>query len=168
MGETVYEDAEDGTTGGWDVTDADPAGSQIVNVFDEDRLSNVIELTGSGTQNSYQLLSEAFTQWKNTSQFVVGWSLKYSERYKVTIDVQTTAGRRFLVYTPRNRDALDKKRVIQIGVGKGTMDGQWHGFVRDLQADLEKAQAGIKITAVNSFFIRGSGRVDDITLRTEP
>ena len=35
--ETVYCDAENGGTEGWDVFDATPAGALITNVFDEDR-----------------------------------------------------------------------------------------------------------------------------------
>jgi hypothetical protein len=45
------------------------------------------------------------------------------------------------------------------------MDGQWHTFARDLQADLEASQPGVDILEVNAFLIRGSGRVDDILLK---
>ncbi len=44
------------------------------------------------------------------------------------------------------------------------MNGQWHTFYRNLQADLEEAQSGLNIIEVNGFYIRGSGRVDDIRL----
>ena len=44
------------------------------------------------------------------------------------------------------------------------MDGQWHTYVRDLQADLNTAQPGVTILEVNGFLIRGSGMVDDIKL----
>ena len=48
------------------------------------------------------------------------------------------------------------------GLGTDAMDGQWHTFVRDLQADLNMAQPGVTILEVNGFLIRGSGMVDDI------
>ena len=42
------------------------------------------------------------------------------------------------------------------------MDGQWHTFLTDLQADLSDAQPGVTILEVNGFLIRGSGKLDNI------
>lgn len=42
--------------------------------------------------------------------------------------------------------------------------GQWHTLVRDLQQDLADVEPGVIILEVNGFYIRGSGRVDDIKL----
>ena len=53
---------------------------------------------------------------------------------------------------------------MEYGLGPDAMDGQWHTFVRDLQADLEGAQPGVTILEVNGFLIRGSGMLDDIML----
>jgi VCBS repeat-containing protein len=163
--ESVYEDAEDGTIGGWEVVDADPQGAQIINVLDTDRQGSVIELTGSGTGNRYRLLTDEFTKWGNKNRFVMEWSLKYDEAYAVYVEVMTTEGSRSLVYLPRNDDLLGDGKTVRFGVGRSSKDGQWHLFIRDLQADLSKAQPGVQITKVNSFSIRGSGKVDDIKLR---
>ena len=51
----TYEDAEDGSTDRWYVYDNTPSGAQINNVYDSDRQSHVIELSGSGTDNGYRL-----------------------------------------------------------------------------------------------------------------
>ena len=163
--EVLYEGGEDGTIGGWDVPDADPPGAQIANVYDEDRQGNVIELTGSKTLNRFRLLSDHFTRWGNTKDFVVEWNMKYSEPYVVLLEVRTTAGKRFLSYLPSNDDLPGSEQFVRFGVGDSTKDGRWHRIVRNLQNDIEKAQPGVKITSVDSFSIRGSGRVDDITLR---
>jgi hypothetical protein len=165
LNETVYEDAEDGTIGGWKVLDAGPPGAVITNVFDEDRQSNVIELEGSQSQNRYRLLSDSFKGWGNKKKSVIEWNLKYSENYTVFIGVQTTVGSKVLVYSPKDKDLLGEGSIVRLGLGSGSTDGRWHRFVRDLQADLEMAQPGVRITKVNSFSIRGSGRVDDIKLR---
>jgi len=53
-------------------------------------------LLGSGHENGYRLRSEDLSKWHNTSEFVIEWSLKYSESFTVYIDVETTAGHRFL------------------------------------------------------------------------
>jgi putative surface-exposed virulence protein len=54
--------------------------------------------------------------------------------------------------------------LFRSGLGTSAVNGQWQTFTRDLQADLEQAQPGVKILEVNNFQIRGSGLVDDIKL----
>ena len=163
----VYEDAEDGITDGWDVYDSDPAGALISNVFDEDRQSQVIELSGSGTSNGFRLRNNNGTPWHNSSQFILEWSMQYSEGFTVYIDVNTTAGHRYIYYTPADDNSLGGGKYVHHGLGSGVIDGQWRTFVRDLQVDLEDAQPGVSIEEVNGFFIRGSGRVDDIKLLSD-
>jgi hypothetical protein len=161
---TIYEDAEDGTINGWRIYDNTPAGATITNVYDEKRQSGVIQFTGSGQKNGYCLGKDDLSKWCNSSQFVVEWSMKYSEPFVVYTDVETTAGHRYIQYTPVDDDYLGSGEYVRHGVGSDVIDGQWHTFVRDLQADLEEAQPGVIILEVNGFLIRGSGRVDDIKL----
>jgi len=163
--ETVYCDAENGGIDGWEVFDADPAGALITNVFDEDRGGYVIQLAGSGKDNGYRLRSESLGKWANKSRFVIEWSMKYDENFVIYVEVETTSGYRSLHYKPANADHLGGSGKIRLGLGSGTKDGEWHTFVRDLQADLTKAQEEVQILQVNSFAIRGSGKVDDIKLR---
>ena len=92
--------------------------------------------------------------------------MKYSEYFVVYMDVVTTAGHRYIFYTPDDYDALGTGEYVHRGLGSGVISGQWHTFVRDLQADLEEAQPGEEILEVNGFLIRGSGRVDDIKLQS--
>jgi hypothetical protein len=165
IAETVYSDAEDMTTQGWDVFDADPAGALMTNDYDQDRESYVIHLAGSGIDNGYRLRSKNFSNWANKSQFVIEWSMKYSENFVIYVEIQTSVGTRHLQYEPLDADKLGRTSPVRLGLGSGTNDGQWHTFVRDLQADLNKAQVGVKIQQVNSFSIRGSGVVDNVRLR---
>ena len=97
---TTYEDAEDGTISGWSIYDDPSGGATISNVYDNDRNSRVIQLTGSGIQTGYSLRNSDGSKWHNASQFVVEWSMKYSEDFIVYLDVETTAGHRYLYYTP--------------------------------------------------------------------
>jgi len=160
----IYEDAEDNTTDGWIVYDDDPAGAVIANVYDTDRGSRVIELAGSGTANGYHLRKANGSPWHETSRFKIEWSMRYSERFEVLVDVMTTAGQRYLYYTPVDYDNLGGSVYVHYGLGSDVIDGQWHTIVSDLQADLEDAQPGVSILEVNGFRILGSGRVDDIKL----
>ena len=98
-GQTIYEDAEDGLTTGWAVYDNLPAGAGIDNVYDSDRQSDVIELNGSGTLNGYRLGNADGSKWHNETQRVIEWSMNYTETFTIYIDLETTAGHRYLTYT---------------------------------------------------------------------
>ncbi len=163
---TIYEDAEDGTIDGWDVYDNSPSGASIRNVYDQDRQSSVIDLAGSGKSNGYRLRNDDGSRWKNSTQFVIQWSMKYSELFYIYIDLKTTAGHRYLVYEPTDSNTMGANEYIHYGIGSHAMNGQWHTFVRDLQADVQTAQPGVKILEVNGFLIRGSGKIDAIKLLT--
>lgn len=163
-GATVYEDGEDGTVAGWEVYDSVPSGATITNVFAEDRQSRVIQFSGAGTDNGYRLTSPDGGKWQNTTQFVIEWSMSYSEPYTLYVDVDTTAGHRYLEYLALDRDGLGTGEYVRHGLGSGSIDGRWQTYRRDLQADLAEAQPDVRVVAVTAFLIRGSGRVDDIRL----
>jgi len=163
--EIVYEEAEDGTTDGWEVYDNDPAGAVIRNVYDADRQSRVIELSGAGRSNGYRLRKANGSPWRDSSRFVIEWGMRYSENFQIFVDIWTTAGQRYLYYSEADYNGLGTGLYVHYGLGSGVTDGQWHKFVCDLQADLEAAQPGVSILEVNGFRIHGSGRVDDIILQ---
>ncbi|MGA1864138.1 MAG: Ig-like domain-containing protein, partial [bacterium] len=161
---TIYEDAEDGYTTGWIIYDKDPSGASISNVYDNDRQSRVIELSREYRDYNYLLQNLDGSGWNNSSQFIAKWSMKYSNYFIIYINIRTTTGDKYVFYTPDDFDALGLGDYIHQGLGSNVKDGQWHSLERDLQADLEEAQPGTVILAVNSFKIYGSGRVDDIML----
>ncbi len=161
----VYEDAEDGNIGGWDIYDNDPAGATVTNTYDSDRASNVIEFTGSGTNNGYRLRNADGTYWNDTAFKIIEWSMKYGESFTVYIAVQTKDGFRYLYYTPAATSNLGTDTYVHHGLGTNVQDGYWHTLVRDLQHDLKEAQPDNELQAVLGFLIRGSGRVDDIKTR---
>ncbi|HBD10121.1 MAG TPA: hypothetical protein DCZ69_17855, partial [Syntrophobacteraceae bacterium] len=163
----VYEDAEDGNTKGWSVFDNNPRGALVANVYDDQKQSRVIQTKGSGADNGYSLRLANGTNWRNTTQFVAQWSLKYSEYFEIYVIVSTSAGTRYLTYTPATSDKLGTTKYVYFGIGSGAITGQWHTFTRDLQADLQKAQPGVIITQVNGIDIRGSLRIDDVMLLSQ-
>jgi len=160
----VYEDAEDGNTLGWSVYDNSPPRATITNVLDTQKGSRVIQLSGSGTKNGYALRKADNSLWKNTTQFRIQWEMKYGEDFFLLIDLQTSAGHRYLQYQPVNGNALGTGESVSYGIGTGARDGQWHTYARDLRADLQAAQPGVNILEVNGFLISGSGSVDNILL----
>ena len=94
--------------------------------------------------------------------------MNFSESFDVFVDVETDVGHRYMRYTPSDQDVLGVGKYVHHGLGTDIIDGQWHTFARDLQADLEEAQPGAIILEVNGFLVRGSGRIDDLIFMNIP
>jgi hypothetical protein len=58
---TVYEDAEDGTTAGWDIFDANPTGATISNVYDSGKASRFIRLVSCPSLGDFRISSHSMT-----------------------------------------------------------------------------------------------------------
>ena len=164
---TTYEDAEDNTTIGW-VIYGDTDSATVANIYDSDRESRVIELTGNGKETGYRLgdLAGQADAWNNTKEKTIQWSMNYSESFTIYVSILTEEGNRYLVY---NNQGTDKQGIIRgakvrYGLGEDSADGIWHTFTRDLEADWNTFVPDNHIISVNGFFIRGSGKVDDISL----
>ena len=160
----VYEDAEDMTTKRWSIYDNNPNGASISNTYDSSRKSKVIELSGEGLDNGYLLRNENSSWWYNHEDKIIQWSMNYSEDFEILIRVKTTDGIRFIYYTPSENSTLVDSIGIYIhyGLGSDSKDGNWHTITRNLEDDLQKVQPDNKIIYIAGFYIRGSGRIDDI------
>jgi len=159
---TVYEDAEDLNTAGWNIYDGDPAGASISNIEDPTSHSRVIKLDGEGVENGYRLRNPDGSNWNNTQQSIFGWSMKFTEKFIVYVQVQTTDGLRYLYYTASDHDNLGAGTYIHHGLGNVSNDGNWHTVICDLENDLHEAQPENAITSILGFYVRGTGRVDNI------
>lgn len=161
--ETVYEDAEDSSVERWESSHAN-AFRDILNYYDEDRQSRIIDFPGPGIKDGYRLLNEEGELWHNTEEFVLEWSMKGTENFTVLADVETSDGQRWLRYRPVNKNGLGKQKYIDFGLGKDILDDQWYTFLRDLQADLKEAQPKNDLLEINGIIFKGSGSVDDVKL----
>lgn len=167
---TVYEDGNSGSTERWqvylDLTNRTTP-PEVAIASDPHRHGNVVQLNGSGLDHGYRLRSDSLLEWRNTEQSILQWSMNYTENFEIFIDTITTLGRRYLIYSPTGQSPLGSGQFVRYGLGDDAADGSWRTFVRDLHADLERAQPGAVLMEVNGFLIRGSGRVDDIKLHGE-
>jgi hypothetical protein len=163
---TLYEDAEDQATTGWEIYDNSPAGATITNIMDNQKNSRVIELKGAGRSNSYTLGARAGeSAWNNSSEKTLHWSMNINEKYKLYISLDTTKGHRYLYYSHGSSDkGLISTKYIHYGLGAGSMDGNWHDYTRDLEADLKKYEPDNSILSVNGLRLQGSAKIDDIKL----
>jgi len=162
--DTMYENASDGDTVGWHIYDRWPSGVTVENVNDEQR-GRVIKITGT-TSNGVHLLG-----WEDTNS-ILQWKMKANKWNIFYVAVMTTNGFRYLAYTPRNydkgRDPHNQSYKIRLGIGSKMMDGKWHTFTRDIQADITKHEPGNQLEYIQGIKIRGAGSYDDIkTISTE-
>ena len=162
----MYENSEDGSTSRWRVYSGHGA---ITNVFDNDKQSRVINLSGSNTSSGYRLRTSSNSDWHDTNHHIISWDMKYSQNYVVYIATRTSKGFRYIYYTNSNSNGGGTSTYVHHGLGNlGLKDGTWHTVVRDLDADLKEFQPDNTITRVDAFLIRGTGRVDDIKLLSNP
>ncbi len=161
----LYEDAEDGNIDGWSIYDNDPAGATITNIEDAVRGSRVIALNGNIYNNGYMLGGRTTaTGWNNTQNSNIRWSMNYSELFVIYIPVNTSNGRRYLVYENRDADRGENNGYIRLGIGADASNGTWRTFTRNIEADLQRFEADNQLLSVDGFMIRGSGSLDDISL----
>ena len=167
---TLYEDAEDGVTTGWVIYAGNTVDVNISNVDDAEKGSKVIELSGNGEENGYRLGNVGGRGYadaaNNSTEKNLKWSMKYNESFTIYIAIQTAKGNRYLTYT--NKSEANKGlfgSVVHHGLGTDASDGTWKMFTRDLEVDWNEFVTDDPIISVNGFFIKGSGRVDDISLK---
>jgi hypothetical protein len=143
------------------------SGGEIYTVADpEDDSNYVIQLVGDGEETGFQHTFEP----SNSDPNSIEWRMNYSEPYTVYVSVDTTDGHRYLSYNSSDFDDLSQdydeigtEDYIHHGLGGETRNGQWHVINRNLLDDLQEAEPDNHIIATNSFYIRGSGLVDDLS-----
>lgn len=157
----VYEDAEDGSTERWIISDNKPAKATIKNISDNN--NRLIQLSGKRTKNEY-LLGGINSQdgWNDLDNDSLKWDMKFSERFAIYIPIETEAGSRYLVYSAKKKSKGLRGKYIHIGLGKKLKNGKLHTIERNIQEDLQRFDTSNALIAINGFIVRGSGEVDNI------
>ncbi len=159
----VYEDAENGNTEGWRITDNTPVAS-ISNVLTNG--NRVIDLQGNGRENFFILggKNDEAQKWDSQSESkILKWKMKFDSRYYVYVHVETASGEVRRIRYSSSRDHEVKNGMLRISLGNDSDDGAWVSVERDLEADLKTLLPDDTIVAVNGFEVQGSGMVDDIS-----
>ena len=129
--------------------------------------SNVIEFSGDGLNDGFKIgNTRGASRWNNTQEKVLTWSMNVSEDVAIYVALKTSNGSRYLKYTNSDHNNGFTRGYIHHGLGSNITDGTWRTFTRDLEADLQDFEPSNTIKAVDAFFIRGSGKIDDIALMT--
>ncbi|MCP4726493.1 MAG: choice-of-anchor D domain-containing protein, partial [bacterium] len=167
----TIEDAEDGLTGGWVVYSGGGNTSEHVLVRDSSLTgwgSKVIELAGPNLSvaDGFRLEDPDGTLWGYT-ETDFSWSMNFNSNFTIYIWAETDNGKRYIIYNTSDTDggySDSGTPSVTIGLGSDAVDGTWHTYNRDIQADLELYEPGNNIVLVEAFMIRGTGLLDDITI----
>jgi|GEM_PF-3154747 len=173
---TIYEDAQDGLVDGWVIYKEDNE-TNISNIYDVDKASNVIKLERGAMSDTYFVLGDKNSGWANNDSNTIQWSMNTTNTFKITILVETTNGTRYIKYDDSNTNRGQyKEDSIQYGLGTASKDGTWKTFTRNLALDLkdanrssllpeiQQAEANNTIVSINGFRIDGNMRVDNIAM----
>ncbi len=159
----VYEDAEDGSTQRWRIYAGDGENATVSNISTNN--NRIIKFRGNGKLTGYMLGARSGrSAWNNSVANTIEWRMRYDEDFTIYISTETSNGRRYLVYTPREDDRGLRGSYVRLGLGEYAKDGQWHTFSRNLVRDIHRYEPNNQLISINAFLIRGSGEVDDISL----
>jgi len=163
---TIYADGEDGRVNTWQINGNKPAGATVKTRYDNDKKSQVIAFKGDGRKSVYLIGGTRDRNgWKNSQENVIKWSMNFSEKFKISLYVESEKGRRVLYYDYRDKDkGLYLEKYIRMGLGAKSRSGKWVNFERNLDTDLKKYEPDNRILRVNGFKVHGSGRMDNIEL----
>jgi len=166
---TILSDGGESHEEHWRVYDNTPAGSTIT--IQDERGELAVSLKGQGRSNSFLLGAKRKSSaeaWKISDEFLFSWKMKTQEKYRITIYVSTTKGKRKFNITHRNKNrGLYKKYYIGLGLGKQSMSGGWQQFSLNLERELKKYEPDNQLLLVNGMQFRGSTLLDDVKLTKE-
>lgn len=155
---TMYENASDEKTYGWNIYDKEPLGATVKNINDPQQ-GKVIRVKGTALSNGFAL------GLKNDTNHILQWKMKSDEWGVFYIAIYTKKGLRYLTYSPRDFDkGIGKKQKykIRLGVGKIMQDGEWHIYTRNIKDDLKKHEPNNEFIKIDSIKYRGSASFDNI------
>ena len=163
--EVLLEDAEDGAITRWRIVDASPAGAAIDNLAEDG--SRFIAFTSTGTKNGFRLGANTATAGglDVRDKHLASTRLRADGKFVLYFALETEDGPRFLYYNTSGKvGPFGNERYIGYGLGPSAASGEWFTLQRDLQADLERAQPGNALVAVQGVLVRGSLAIDDLAL----
>jgi len=99
--------------------------------------TGVRSLSGKKLLNGFIIgnLENRPNAWNDTQNNIVSWKMKYDERYKIHIRIETNNGPVYMFYTPseKSRGVIEGKKntYIHHGLGRATKNGQCFSYSGD-------------------------------------
>ncbi|MBI2444224.1 MAG: VCBS repeat-containing protein [Candidatus Magasanikbacteria bacterium] len=161
----TYEDGSDGDTSPWFIS---PGGtnSTLANIVDDDPAHDrVISLIANANSTRMVFYAPATNPWVFPTFPILQWDEKYAGDWEALIYLDTSAGARYLSYSPHHAsNYVYNNNTARLKVDVALADGAWHTLTRDLQADFNTLFPGVTITGLKYFSVYGTGRVDNLRL----
>ncbi len=158
----MYEDAEDKNVIRWNILSSSKEGTVRIS-YDKTKKSNVIKFEGERRQSSYILpLDDTNNAYPSYQKILFQWEMQYHKDYLILIRINTLKGVRTLIYTSRSID-----KPFQYKLGKNSISSQWKKYTRNIRKDLQQYEPDNQLLSLQSFVIRGNGKVDNIQLIEE-
>ena len=151
----VYENAEDGKIDRWKFR----AGSEVFNIYDTEKKSRVIKFH-SDSYKYYRI------KINNSTAKEVKWDMKLTKGFYVYIMLTTSKRKLSLYYSFISINYGLTGSGIHYGLGKDSIDGTWHTYRRDVEADLKRFDPDNHLISIDGIMIRAKGDfyIDNIEL----
>ncbi|WP_444925668.1 hypothetical protein ACJJI4_15005 [Microbulbifer sp. TRSA002] len=164
---------EDQGLDSWSIYAQISGSATIEKVYDVRMQREVVELSGSGTRDGFKLKKSAGQSWwgiEDTAEVRVEMNLSAPSR--IFFWVETTEGRAYIEYSstepsPRKYTSSGGTTYYKFPLDASYLDGNWHAFERDLQADLASLDPDVELLNIGMFLVRGSGRIGTLEVTTE-
>ena len=146
---TTHKDIRDESISQWRLVESNNTTS-----VKKDRKSRVIEFKGAGTKQIYEFYT---SENKEGHEYWVSWDMKFSEDFVIILQIQSNLGKHYLIYTPGTLNSY-----MQYGLGRGTTNGRWRTFRRNIQKDIAYFDNRVKIVSLKRFVVKGNGMISNI------
>ncbi|WP_445362293.1 hypothetical protein ACJJIQ_14585 [Microbulbifer sp. ANSA003] len=159
--------------GSWDIYAQNSGSATIEKVYDIRMQREVVELSGSGTNDGFKLYKNAaHEQWNIEGSASVRLEMNLSAPSRIFFSVETSKGYAFIEYSsqvtsPGIYYSSSGTPYYQFPLDASYLDGNWHAFERDLQADLASLDPDVELLNIGVFLVRGSGRIGTLEVTTE-
>ena len=159
---TLYENGEDGNLGGWHQY----YGGTLSNIQPGANSSDrAILIIGNIETDVFRLANEDSSPWINRNEFFAEFSIAFDPERPGALyfQVETTMGTKYLAYGSYEVAENNDPNVIYYRLAN-SVDGRWHTVFRSLDQDIRNRNPGITLNSVNSLFVYGSMKLDDLKL----
>ena len=158
----VLDDAERPRMSRWEVKGPISADVGVDYISSEKERKKVIRLRSMALNNEFMFRGEKGEALNITGFNVLEWKMNFTKPFMVKVEVKTTEGTKYLIYT----DLADRNntgdKYLHIGLGSRYRDGKWRTVIRDLEADMNSLIPNVRILSIQNLSFRGSGFLDDI------
>jgi len=132
-------------------------------VYDATLKKNVVSLK---TSNGKSIAMQLGNHW-NDSKSVISWEQKIKGRYVVYLQINTTKGKRYIVYQQNVEDSgLYDTYYLNIGLPT-YVNNTWKTITRDIKSDLKRVESDNTFLSVDRFLVRvyDEARLGSIVLK---